>query len=335
LEKVSVIVPCRNEIDYIGKFLESLNKQDYPSDLVELILVDGISDDNTREYLDSFVCKGTLVLDNPMQHVSEALNLAIKKASGDIIIRMDVHCVFPDDYISTLVGYLSNNPKVGNVGVPCRTLASGSGLISASIALVLSTSIGVGGSAFRVDSPDEPKSVDTVPFGCWRRSIFALIGHFDTDLVRNQDDEFNQRVLKSGFEIHLLPGPKATYFGRSTLASHMKMFYQYGLFKPLVNKKTGKLTTLRQLAPVALVAFSLGNILLTFVLPEISIICGVISVAAYLIVAPFFLSSYDGQKIKIYIPFVCCLILTHLSYGLGYLKGLFFGLSSKMIGLSR
>jgi hypothetical protein len=115
----------------------------------------------------------------------------------------------------------------------------------------------------------------------------------------------------------------------------MKMFYQYGLFKPLVNKKTGKLTTLRQLAPVALVAFSLGNILLAFVLPEISIICGVISVAAYLIVAPFFLSSYNGRKIKIFIPFVCCLILTHLSYGVGYLKGLFFGLSSKKVGLSR
>ena len=303
MEKVTVVIPCRNEIDYISDFLVSLSDQDYPRNLMEIILVDGMSDDGTRQYLESISCKGTLVLDNPEQQVSAGLNLAIKRATGNIIVRMDVHCVFPVDYISALVTYLLNTPKAGNVGVPCETLASDDGLLAASIALVLSTPIGVGDSSFRVESPIEPKSVDTVPFGCWRRSIFELIGNFDTDLVRNQDDEFNQRVLKAGFEVHLLPGPKVTYFGRSDLVSHIKMFYQYGLFKPLVNRKTGKLTTLRQLAPGTLVLVLLINLLLSFVLPGISIISGVTCLTAYLVLAPFFL--LECLKRTLHSKFIC------------------------------
>jgi len=335
MQKVSVIIPCRNEIEYIDVFLDSLRNQDYPRGLMEFIIVDGMSDDGTRQYLESIACEDTLVLDNSKQQVSEGLNLGIKISSGDIIVRMDVHCVFPMDYISTLVEYLLKTPNAGNVGVPCETRASDTGLIAASLALVLSTPIGVGGSAFRVASPEIPESVDTVPFGCWRRSIFDLIGVFDTDLVRNQDDEFNQRILKYGFEVHLLPGPKVIYFGRAELLSHIRMFYQYGLFKPLVNKKIGKITTLRQLAPVALVVFLLTNLLLTLALPAISIMSGIVVLGAYLVLAPFFLSNYSGCKFSIYIPFVCCLILTHLAYGVGYLKGFVFGLSEKKVSLSR
>jgi glycosyltransferase involved in cell wall biosynthesis len=335
MEKVTVIIPCRNEINFIREFFYSLKKQDYPSRLLEIIFVDGKSDDGTREYLRSVECDGVLVLDNSMQFVSEALNMAIKNSSGDVILRMDVHCVFSPNYISTLVKYLQENPKAGNVGVPTETLANGPGIVAASIALVLTTRIGMGNSSFRTESPIEAKCVDTVGLGCWRRSIFDIIGFFDTDLVRNQDDEFNQRVLKSGFEVHMLPGPKLIYFGRRTFSSHVKMFYQYGLFKPLVNKKIGKITSLRQLAPVALVVFLFANLILASIVPKVAIISCFVLFLAYFVAAPFFLSNYSGSKKLIYFPYVYCLILTHLAYGIGYLKGMFFGLSKKKIGLSR
>ena len=335
MEKVTVIIPCRNEINYISEFFDSLKNQDYPASLLEIIFVDGKSDDGTRKYLESVECDGILVLDNPMQYVSEALNMAIKKSSGDVVLRMDVHCVFSADYISTLVNYLVKNPKAGNVGVPTETLANGPGVVAASIALVLTTRIGMGDSSFRTESPLEAKCVDTVGLGCWRRSIFDLIGFFDTDLVRNQDDEFNQRVLKSGFEVRMLPGPKLIYFGRRTFSAHAKMFYQYGLFKPLVNKKIGKITSLRQLAPVALVVFLFANLILASLVPGIAILIGMVVFAAYFIAAPFFLSNYSGSKKLVYFPYVYCLILTHLAYGIGYLKGMIFGLSKKKIGLSR
>ena len=335
MEKVTVVIPCRNEIDYISDFLVSLSDQDYPRNLMEIILVDGMSDDGTREYLESIASEATLVLDNPQQHVSEALNLAIKRSSGTIIVRMDVHSVFSADYISTLVEYLLATPEVGNVGVPCETLPSDTGLLATSISLVLSTPVGVGGSSFRTESPAMPKSVDTVPFGCWRRGLFELIGYFDTDLVRNQDDEFNQRILKSGLEIHLLPGPRVIYYGRSELLAHIKMFYQYGLFKPLVNRKIGKITTVRQIAPASLVAFLFAACVLFFISPKISLACFITTLLAYLLVCSFNLRRYKGSGLKIYIPFVCCVLLTHLAYGIGYLKGLMFEIPNMKIGLSR
>ncbi len=332
---VSVVVPCRNEIGYIADFLASVRRQDYSADLIEIILVDGMSDDGTREYLEEITDSRVLVLDNPKLQVSEALNLAIKRSKGSVVVRLDVHCVFPKDYISTLVAYLLTGSEVGNVGVPCVTLPGGTGEVAVAISLVLSTPIGVGGSSFRVDSPETPKSVDTVPFGCWRRDLFDQIGYFDTDLTRNQDDEFNQRILKHGLKIHLLPGPRVVYFGRDKLLSHLKMFYQYGLFKPLVNRKIGKVTTLRQLAPASLVLFLLSLCSIGSIFPTVSIVGFLTTVCGYLTAAAYVLRNYSGSRARVYIPFVCCVVMTHLAYGVGYLEGLFFGSNNRKISLSR
>ncbi len=334
MEKLSIIVPCRNEIDYIENLLESINNQDYPREFVELIVVDGMSDDGTNEYLKTLDVKNLVVLENHAQYVSNAMNIGIINATGNIIVRMDVHSIFPENYLSTLVAHIDSFPKIGNVGVPCKTLSANNSFESLAISMALSSSLGVGNSLFRTKIPTKYELVDTVPFGCWKKEIFEIIGLFDEDLIRNQDDEFNQRILNAGMEIHLLPGPQVQYFGRQDFKSHAKMFYQYGLFKPLVNKKIGKITTLRQLAPVALVLYMSTMLMMTVFSFFISILMFSIFVCGYWMSSiAYFIKN--KKNFYLLIHFILAILIAHISYGMGYLRGLFFDIKSKNITDSR
>tara|TARA_B100000767_G_C19773553_1_gene541351 strand:+ start:1402 stop:2406 length:1005 start_codon:yes stop_codon:yes gene_type:complete len=334
LEKLSIIVPCRNEIDYIKNLLDSINKQDYPNEFIELIVVDGMSNDGTNEYLKTLDIKNLVVLENSAQYVSNAMNIGIKNATGNIIVRMDVHSIFPENYLSILVAHINSFPKVGNVGVPCKTLPANNSFQSMAISMALSSSLGVGNSLFRTKIPTNFELVDTVPFGCWKKEIFDIVGLFDEDLIRNQDDEFNQRILNAGMEIHLLPGPQVQYFGRQDFKSHAKMFYQYGLFKPLVNKKIGKITTLRQLAPLGLVLYIFIMLMMAAFSFFISILMFTIFVSGYLTASiSYFVKNKKNFYLLIY--FILAILITHISYGTGYFRGLFFNIKSKNITDSR
>ena len=323
MEKLSIIVPCRNEIDYIKDLLESISNQDYPGEYIELIVVDGMSDDGTNEYLKTLDIKDLVVLENPAKYVSNAMNIGITNATGNIIIRMDAHSIFPEDYLSTLVAHIHSFPKIGNVGVPCKTLPANNSFESLAISMALSSPLGVGNSLFRTKTLTKYELVDTVPFGCWKKEIFEMIGLFDEDLIRNQDDEFNQRILNAGLEIHLLPGPQVQYFGRQDFKSHAKMFYQYGLFKPLVNKKIGRITTLRQLAPLGLVLYLFITFMFAIFSLFISIIMFSIFAFGYLTVSTVYFIKYK-KNLYLLMHFIIAILMAHISYGTGYFRGLFF-----------
>jgi glycosyltransferase involved in cell wall biosynthesis len=91
---VSVIVPCRNEVDFIDTFVHSLMAQRLPGGLdLEILIADGKSDDGTREELDRLARQhpSMRVIDNPKRTAAAGLNAAIRQARGDVLIRMDVH----------------------------------------------------------------------------------------------------------------------------------------------------------------------------------------------------------------------------------------------------
>ena len=334
MENISIIVPCRNEINYIKNFLESIKTQDFPDDFVEVIVVDGMSDDGTYEYLTSSSFINLVVLQNQERYVSNAMNLGIKIAKGQFIVRMDVHSIFPKNYLSTLINHSLKFPHIGNVGVPCKTLPANKSPQSRAIALALSSPLGVGNSDFRIRTPKNFKLVDTVPFGCWRKDIFNKVGYFDEELIRNQDDEFNQRILSFGMDIHLLPSPEVIYYGRQNFKSHAKMFYQYGLFKPLVNKKICKITTLRQLAPMGLILYLLLMLIAAHIYPQISIFMLFLFLFAYIFSSLIYFFSIK-QNINLILYFITAILIAHISYGIGYWKGLLFGSGSKEISSSR
>ncbi len=317
---ISVICPIYNEEHYIEGLLQSILNQDYPQEDMEVLLVDGMSSDRTREIVAGYADKFSRIriLDNPKRTAPYALNIGIREATGDIIIRLDAHAFFPTNYISELVKNLEEL-KADNVGGVCRTLPVQDTVVCRSIANVLSCSFGMGNSHFRVGARDV-REVDTVPFGCFHRELFDRIGYFDEELVRNQDDEFNGRIIKNGGKIYLLPQLVIDYYARDTIDKVYKMFYQYGLFKPMVNKKLGTPTTVRQFFPLA------------FVL-------GLITGPFFALISPWFLVAYFAVLLIYFgIATVCSLrnthslkqifvqnwifFVVHFAYGWGYINGL-------------
>lgn len=324
---LSVICPIYNEERYIGACIESIIAQDFPKEDLEVIFADGMSSDRTREIVTEYADRFPWIrlIDNPQRIVPPALNKAIKASHGDIIMRLDAHASYPVNYFSALVEALKAT-GADNVGGVCITLPANESATAQAIAAVLSSRFGMGNSSFRVGA-NRRCEVDTVPFGCWHRKLFSQIGYFDEDLIRNQDDEFNGRIRKSGGRIILCPDVEIEYFGRDSIGKLAKMFFQYGLFKPLVNQKLGSPATIRQFFPVALI---LGLIFGAF----ISIYWHVftwfyfLGISIYIIMSIVSSIKSGGSIKKILIQSICYPIV-HLSYGWGYLIGLWNVLTGK------
>ena len=317
---ISIICPIYNEEKYIARCIDSILAQNYPKDDIEVILVDGMSTDNTREIVAGYAAQYPFIhlVDNPKRIVPPAMNIGIRAAKGDIIIRLDAHAIFPANYFTELVNNL-RQLKAENVGGVCRTLPVNDNPECVAIANVLSSSFGMGNSYFRVGAT-EVMEVDTVPFGCFHRELFDRIGFFDEELIRNQDDEFNGRIIKNGGRIYLLPQLVIDYYARDKVSKVYKMFYQYGLFKPLVNKKLGNPATMRQFFPLA---FVLGLLLGPFMgfISKWFLVAYAAVLLLYFCLATYF-SLKDSKNPKLILLQDWTYFVVHFAYGWGYLRGL-------------
>ena len=318
---ISIIIPSRNEEKFIGKCLDSIIANDFPKNKLEVLVVDGISEDRTREVVKEYTEKYLFIrlLDNPKKITPSSLNIGIKNAKGEIIMRMDSHATYGKEYITKCVKYLREY-GADNVGGIWVTLPGGDTLVANSIALVLSHPFGVGNAFFRIGLK-EPKSVDTVPFGCYKRELFENIGLFDEDLVRNQDDEFNLRLLKNGGKILLFPDIVSYYFSRDQISKLWKMYFQYGYFKPLVAQKVGGLFTWRQTIPsifvISLFITGLFSFFIRYSLWGFFLILG--SYIGVNLLFSLILSIKEDFKL---FPFIAISFAAlHVSYGVGYIKG--------------
>lgn len=321
---LSVVCPIYNEEKYIGKFIESILQQDYPKDDLEILLVDGMSKDETRDIIADYSVKNPCLrlVDNPQQTVPYAMNNGIKSAKGSIIIRLDAHAEYPSNYFSILVRKLDELEGADNVGGVCVTLPCNDTPVAIAIAECLSNKFGMGNSYFRVGAK-EVMSVDTVPFGCFRKSLFDKIGLYDTDMIRNQDDELNGRIIKSGGKIYLLPEVEIKYFARDKISKVRKMFYQYGLYKPLGNKKLGSPATIRQFFPLLFVLGLVFGLILCIVFPAFW------PLYTAVILLHLLIGMYEGIKSAKRTGSKGCVLIMpyifmnmHISYGIGYLHGL-------------
>ena len=321
-EFISVIIPCRNEEKFIDRCLSSIVEQDYPKDKLEVLVVDGISDDNTREIVARFCQTYPFIklLDNPQKITPTALNIGIKRAKGEKIIRMDAHCTYKTDYISKCVSYSQkyNADHIGGVQVhlPFNDTA-----LAKSIALATSHPFGVGNCYFRIGSK-ESKYVNAAYCGCFRKEVFDKIGLFDEELVRNQDDEFDFRIIKNGGKVMLAPEIVSYYYTRDTIRKLSVMYFQYGYFKPLVAKKLGDISSLRQIIPALFVgaltfAAALSLISKYFLYFFLTLAC------LYVFTNFVFSLKLSIKKGLKFLPLLFVSFTTvHISYGLGCLKGI-------------
>lgn len=253
---VSIITPCRNEADHLDQFLAGALSQRLPRDCaLELLVADGRSDDATRAMLEDWAAADSriILIDNPRLIVSAGLNRAVRLARGEVIVRMDVHTEYAQDYVAECLRALEES-GADNVGGPWR--ARGSGGVSDAIALAFSCRWVSGGG--KAHDPSYEGPVDTVYLGCWRREAFGRFGRFDEDLARGQDSEFNYRVLHIGGRVYQTPRIRSWYAPRSSLSQLFRQYMQYGYWKVAMLRKHGRPTSLRQLAPGAFLVGLIG-----------------------------------------------------------------------------
>jgi glycosyltransferase involved in cell wall biosynthesis len=302
--------------------LESVLANDYPKDRLEVLVIDGMSEDRTRAIIENYKSRCTFIrlLDNPKKITPAALNIGIASAKGEIIMRMDAHNTYPPNYISGLVGWLEKT-QADNVGGVWITLPGNDTAMALAIAIGLSHPFGVGNAYFRI-GVKEPRWVDTVPFGCYRREVFDRIGMFDEELVRNQDDEFNLRLLKRGGRILLAPDIVSHYSPRESLMKLWRMYYQYGYFKPLVARKVGAILTIRQVIPAVFVlGLLISGALSLWIGYSRWVLCAI--VLAY-VVADLGFSICVGfqRRVRCALAVPIVFPVLHLSYGMGYMMGI-------------
>jgi glycosyltransferase involved in cell wall biosynthesis len=320
--KVTVIIPCRNEQRYIGACLDSIVASALPHDQLEVLVVDGRSDDETRAIVQRYGRRHPWIrlVDNPDRIVPSALNRGIAMATGGIIVRMDAHVVYPPDYLPRLVDALMES-GADNVGGRIVTLAADERPVARAIAIALAHPFAVGNSWFRIGT-SEQREVDTVPFGCYRRDAFARFGLFDERLVRNQDDEFNHRLIRRGGRILLIPDVVAYYYARDSLRKLARMYYQYGYFKPLVAKCVRRVMTVRQLVPAIFVTVLALLGLAAFFSPAAAIalllVTGSYAAGVFVVV----LTAVHRHGLRAALALLLALPVIHLSYGFGFLRGL-------------
>ena len=283
---VSIIIPCRNEVRFIPACLNSVLENGYPLECLEVLIVDGMSDDGTRDLLREYAARHHFirVVDNVQKLTPYALNIAIREAKGEVLMRMDAHTVYEKGYIARCVGVLL---KYGadDVGGTLRIIPQTDTFMGRSIVKALTNKFGVGNLRYRFEQPEEPEQVDTVAFFCVKRELFQRIGLFNEKLARIQDMEFKRRLARSGGTILLAPGAFADYRARSDLPSFWLHNWSDGVWTVLAFADSELMPVRwRHLVPAAFAAILVTTLVVALAVPTFAWLFTVV-VGIYLLAA--------------------------------------------------
>ena len=313
---VSVILPVRREGSEFAATLTRVLEQDYPA-IVEILVVDGMSDDDTRSVVSRFSERDPRfkLLDNPGRIVPTAMNVGIRAATGSVVVRVDGHTRIGPDYVSRCVAALhaSRADCVGG-----RMDAVGDTFIGRAVAAATSGPFGVGNSHFHYS--ETPRFTETVYLGTWPKETLVRAGGFDEEMVRNQDDELNYRIRKAGGTVWLDPSIRSEYTPRGSLQRLWSQYRQYGLWKVRVFQKHPSMMRWRHFAPAALVAAAVAAVVLAATLPwgRYALAAGAVLYLVAAAVAAMRTPARPAERLVM--PLVFATI--HAAYGTGFLVGL-------------
>jgi glycosyltransferase involved in cell wall biosynthesis len=349
-------MPIRNEASFIEHSLAAVLDQDYPAELIEVLVVDGMSDDGTREIVQRLIYRRheatvfgqkngdrnaphitnnispIYLIDNPGQIVPTGLNAAIRQAKGEVIIIIGGHAVVERDYVRRCVESLM---RTGTDCVGGALDSVGIGYVGMAIAAAMSSPFGVGSSGFRVATVNaEPTLTDSVPFPAYRYEVFKRVGLYNELMVRHQDYEFNYRLRKAGGKILLLPSMRVKYYVRSNFRSLWRQYYQYGLWKGSFLRAYPASIKLRHLAPPLFVLLVTLSALLALI-PQArpwALWIAPAAYAAFTLIGLIAVGRSGKLRYAPVLPFVfACL---HFSYGFGVWLGLISPMTSRGNGLT-
>jgi len=316
--RVRVVIPCRNEAAYIERCLASLVVADRTGLQLEVWVCDGMSDDGTRERIAAFTAREPWIrlVDNPERTTPQAMNIGLRPPGYDVGIILGAHAEVDPAFLRENVALLKVHPEAGCVGGIIENVYLDEA--SRRIGRAMGHPFGVGNAHFRTGGKEG--EVDTVAFGAYRREVFEQIGYFDERLVRNQDDEFNYRVVRSGWKIRLSQRIRSRYYVRASMGRLYRQYRQYGYWKVYVNRLHGSVTTLRQMVPAAFVLFLICDGIAACFSPWLAVAFAA-GLGLYLVGA--IASAFQAAGSVAEVPgIVKAFLVLHLSYGWGYLHGM-------------
>lgn len=250
MASVSIIVPCYNEKATIRELLNGIYNQTYPRSKIAVIIADGMSIDGTRQEIKEFQTEhpdlSIRIVDNIHQTIPSGLNQAVKVSPGEFIIRLDAHSAPSEDYVEKCVKALQTGLG-DNVGGVWQIRPGDKSWQARAIAASASHPLGVGDARYRIGG--DAQSVETVPFGAYRRSIFDQIGYYDETLLTNEDYEFNVRIRQAGGTVWFDPSIQSVYYARPNLISLAAQYWRYGFWKARMIRRHPKTLRWRQLLP--------------------------------------------------------------------------------------
>lgn len=315
LPRITIGMPAYNEERYIQACIASVQAQDYPRDLIEILVADGRSTDQTREILADLAAtdRRIRVIDNPARLQAAGLGLLVKQATGDIFVRMDVHCEYAPDYVRKCVETIERT-GADNVGGAQRAKAKT--FFQRALCAALQSPLGVGGAKYR--SADAEGYVDTVFLGAFRRRVFETVGLWDPGAITNEDAELNQRILDSGGQIYLSRDIVVHYFPRDSFRTLALQYYKYGRGRARTLLKLGSLSNLRPVIPFAMVVGATALLVVPPLWPVAPL-----AFATYALATGAEAVRLGGKLGPASIPMVWAIFpVLHASHGVGFAAGL-------------
>lgn len=326
--EVAIIIPTLNEERFISRCLNSIIKQTYEFEKMDVMIIDGGSNDKTKDIVAEYQKSHQNIrfIENKKKIQSVAFNIGFKKSTAPYIIRLDAHAEYDSKYISLCIENLKQDEKRGNVGGRCNILPFNQSLWAQTNAILNHSRFGIGGAAFRVSN--EAHNTDSVPFGAFPRKIIEKIGGMREDLPRGEDNEYNSRIRKAGYKIFFDPNIISSYFARPTLGASCKQMYANGNSIGYLYYIDREAIGIRHLVPLLFVVSGLFCIIISVLWsPFCYVFCG--GLALYLIADA--MASIMGAKenVKCTLPLFILFFCVHVSYGIGTIAGLIKGLKTK------
>ena len=326
--EVAIVIPTLNEERFISRCLNSIIKQTYEFEKMDVMIIDGGSNDKTKDIVAEYQKSHQNIrfIENKKKIQSVAFNIGFKKSTAPYIIRLDAHAEYDSKYISLCIENLKQDEKRGNVGGRCNILPFNQSIWAQTNAILNHSRFGIGGAAFRVSN--EAHNTDTVPFGAFPRKVIDQIGGMREDLPRGEDNEYNSRIRKAGYKIFFDPNIISSYFARPTLGASCKQMYANGNSIGYLYYIDREAIGIRHLIPLLFVVSGLFSIIISVLWsPFCYVFCG--GLALYLIADA--IASIMGAKdnVKCTLPLFILFFCVHVSYGMGTIAGLIKGLKTK------
>lgn len=318
-EKVSIIVPILNEKKYISGCIDSLLMQDYPKERLEILLIDGDSEDGTAEIIKNYTEKYNFIklLRNPQKTVQYALNIGIENSLGNYIVRMDAHASYAPDYVSKCIEYLEST---GAENVGGTTVARGKTFVQKVVAAAYHSPFALGGSKHYDESYEG--YADTVAWGSFKKETLLRLGMYDERLPRSEDDDLNFRIAESGGKIFVTPKIKSVYYPKESFLKLFKQYFEYGKWKVAVIKKHKRPSRIAHLIPMLFAAFVVIFGLMSFFNAFFKIVFGFVMLLYFALSLYFSFSSKYAHGLPSKFALVWAHFVIHFSYGLGFWCGI-------------